>query len=187
MIVFLGLVFDLSCCRHDCNCREQINSPIVPKEIRNTRYIYSDMPAIITFRQFQEQLTQFACQLTVVYLIYPDSEYDMNLLSCMSNIQKHFYRYGVRVLVIDLHSAIHWPELKSILYRVYANFIAEYLNSDGVLALEKFLHFRNDVNKIFVIDSMNNNYVYRIYNKQCWQIIRKVKSILANRDKNVSD
>ncbi len=185
-VIVIG-TFEISGCCSNCNARPHITSPVVPREIRDTRYVYSDMPAIVPFSLFREQLHQLVCQLTVVYLIYSDDAYDINMLRCLTDIQRRFFRYGVRVLVIDLHSEIHWPELKKQLYKTRANYIAEYLDEKGKKSLEDFLHFSKDVNRIFVIDSMANSRICRIYDKRCWRIIRKIKSILRNRAKNVSN
>ena len=187
------LVFIIECgitgCQSSCNCQKQIEKPVVPDEVRNTRYIYSDMPAVITFDKFNEQLNQLACQLTVLYLIKEDDEYNSAMLKCMTYLQKKFFRYGVRILVIDLHSEINWPKLKKMLYNAQANYLAEYLDAEGKQLISNFLHYKNDVNNIFVIDSMNKSYIRHIYDRQCYKIAERIKSILLHRDisSNVSN
>ncbi len=187
IILAIAFVSTIGACNSTCSCHRQIRLPSPPKEVRNTRYIYSDKPAIVTFTRFQEQLNQFAYQLTLLYLIDTDSQYDMDVLRCLTDIQKRFYRYGLRVIIIDLHSPIHWPTLKKSLYKAKANYLAEYINFDGKSLLKDFLNCKYSVKNLFAIDLVKHKKIYRLYDKQCWRIEGKVKSILRYRAENVSD
>ncbi len=117
-------------------------TPKPPEEILEAKFIYPENPIILDFAKFKQSLNQLSRQLTVLSLIGPGKaslREGFGNIPILRDVQKHFFRYGVQVLLVNLQSPAGWAEVKKNLQQVNANFPAVYYPSFQARFLKSFL------------------------------------------------
>lgn len=113
----------------------QDSSPVIPQPPDETvvaRLMYSPDPTFIDAAGFEQSLTELSDQVTLLYILAPNQPLPAGDLEAVTLMQKRFYRYGLRVMLLDRNSSEHWTDLKNQLESAGANFPVAYPgNSSG--------------------------------------------------------
>lgn len=135
--------------------RQAVVFPHGPDERLTGHVVYSPAPVVIVFDQFQQALNMRDDQVSLIYLIGPDGDYREQDLRCLDDVHRRFYRYGVQVLLVDLHNADkrRWRRLTQRLAAVDASFPAAMLDRADLDRLGTFLKLRDwPTRQAFLID-----------------------------------
>ncbi len=183
-IVCLSVTF-ASCC-WECST-EIIHRPEVPKEMKEVKFIYPKSPPVVSFDELKENFTVLSDQLTILYVIGDTcvcSAYNNLRFKCLRDTQNQFYRYGVQVILLDLHKPTYWKLLRTHLISSSANFPAMFLKHDDLKKLSDYLHIdvtRSVDYRIFVIDEENDIKIMIPTILPCMKFKMCIKEILQER------
>ncbi len=190
--VLLALAFALivpACETAPVRNADQSDRPSPPEEVLQTMFIYPPDPIVLQFTQLRDTFTQLADQLTVLYLVGYGESGDEATVRCLIEVQKHYYRYGVQVMLLNLNPPEDWPNLKKMLEQNSANFPAAYLPPEQVADLKSFLHYPSVQGyHMFIIDDVADTQTEVNARLSCLQFRRLITDILTKRagKKNVS-
>ncbi len=134
------LAFAISgCSRPQPAYRHSVYRPKSPDERVKSRMLYPPKRATFSMEQLDEKLNRSDNQVTLLYIISPTAYYRIGDLTCLDKTFRQFYRYGLEVLVIDLHAETHWIKLKTLLSSINATLPAAGFLDKDVPSLINFL------------------------------------------------
>jgi hypothetical protein len=184
-LVFLILVSLLVGCQAPSLQNPPPTLPQPPDETLAIELIYPPAPVFLNAQGFRHALNELSNQLTLLYIQTPLRPLPADELTAVVAIQKRFYRYGLRVLFIDLNTPEHWPSLKNQLESAGANFPVAYIDRSSGDWLNSCLHTGPICdNQLYIIDAGRPGTEQILPVPKPWTIAKlsvKVKQFLTAR------
>jgi hypothetical protein len=184
------LILPVLLCVYLISCQAsspQNPSPRVPQPPDETLVdvlIYPTDPVYLDRRTFHQALNELACQLTILYVHAPGRSISADELHAIVALQNRFYRYGLRVIFIDLNPIETWPDLTNQLESASANFPAAFLKNPEKNWLNAYLNVGPIwENQLYIIDSAADP-VQKTFVTAPWNEItlgEKIRKILTSR------
>jgi hypothetical protein len=166
----------------------QDSSPSIPEppdETITTCLIYSPDPTLIDEDAFHQSLVELSDQVTLLYLLAPNRLLPTEELDAIILIQKRFYRYGLRIILIDMNSSKHWPDLKKQLESAGASFPVAYLENPLDDWLNSYLKIPDiSDNQLYMIDAGSSQTYKKTKIPKPWTptiLSMKIKQTLTSR------
>ncbi len=166
-----------------CRSGDKPILPQEPRELSTIRFIYPSKAPMIDPEGLAGYLEQMSSQLTVVYLVSPERDYQIGQLRTLVQLQKRYYRYGLVVLAIDFHQPAHWDQFRRTLTELKANFPASMVRTVQQAELLDVFGLKSvpDDHMIFVLDE--SAAIGREYQKIPGPVIldRNIRKLLSGK------
>lgn len=127
MVAVLPCVAFFSGC---CGCSTRVIHPGRIDERKDIKVLYPLSPLVVDYDGLKSRLSAFEGQISFLYILPDDcicGSYDEAAFLNLRELQSRFYRYGLQVILVDLHSPNYWGQLRKLLMKCSANFLAMYI------------------------------------------------------------